>query len=369
MLHKLFFNANKSHLYHFIKVIFISLFSFYSCTSSLNKSSIKSLQNQKALVFYASDDPLWLPYFSNAFTRRISSEGLYETVHNRELNKEWMLNSVGKRENMNMEFKFSQFAIKIKNFIKLGQMQQARNLANTSMKEAAQLLSQNPSSVSFSYAILAFWSAAANLNSSKQYAKNYALIYEKYASFSLKDSLESQIDSHLIDQLKLLTSDSLMKQKSVKIINSNLCSIFVNGQELKSDSVLLPLKMPSVLSASCTNGSYSKFFSSEKITSIKISPQMPNTFYSMPHFSALPREQIQALRPAIVILIFWSHSGKYLESCMVDPKSFLVVKKTRISLSSKKDLDEAGDNLIMFLKSVRLASFKIYNSDLTSSRN
>lgn len=127
--------------------------------------------------------------------------------------------------------------------------------------------------------------------------------------------------------------------------------------------------MQSVISASCANGSFSQIFLAEKYTSIKISPYMPSSFYSMPSVSALPKDQILSMRPSAIILIYWSHSGKYMESQLVDPKSFTVVKKTRIILSSKKDLDEAGDNLITFLKSKSHPPLKTSSAGLTSSVN
>jgi hypothetical protein len=329
----------------------------------------KSSQNEKALVFYASDDPLWLPYFSNAFTRRISDDGIYEAVQNRDLNKEWLSNSIGTIESINLENKFSQFSNKIKEYLKTGNLQKARKVSIVFMKEAALLLSNNPESVSFSYATLAFWSAVANIKFSETQSKSYALIYEKYSSFSLKDALEAQVDVNSVDMLKALTSPLILKQRSVKILNSNNCAVFVDGQELKSSTVKLPAKMQSVLSASCSNGSFSQIFTAEKFSTIRISPYLSSSFYSMPNPSALPKEQILAARPAAVILIYWSHSGKFMESCIIEPKNFSIVKKTRILLSTKKDLDEAGDNLIAFLKSLGTISSKTSPSSLTSSIN
>jgi hypothetical protein len=89
----------------------------------------------------------------------------------------------------------------------------------------------------------------------------------------------------------------------------------------------------------------------------------------MPSVASLPKEQILSLRPSAIILIYWSHSDKYMESQLVDPKSFSVVKKTRILLSTKKDLDEAGDNLIAFLRSKNTQSPKTSSQGLTSSSN
>lgn len=89
----------------------------------------------------------------------------------------------------------------------------------------------------------------------------------------------------------------------------------------------------------------------------------------MPNPSALPKEQVLATRASAVILIYWSHSGKYMDSLVIEPKSFTVVKKTRISLSTKKDLDEAGDNLIAFLKAASNEIPKTSSSRLTSAAN
>ena len=378
MFDNFFAPVNNKRIYLFIINGFLLNLILVGCQSSSHKSASKnshhtvvkkSSQYEKALVFYASDDPLWLPYFSNAFTRRISEDGIFEAVQNRDLNKEWMANSIGNREDINLENKFFQFSNKIKEYVKAGSLQKARKFSIASMKEASTLLSNNPSSVSFSYATLAFWAAVANINFSDAQTKNYALIYEKYSSFSVKDTLEAQVDVKIVDKLKTLTAPLLAKQRSVRILNTKNCAVFVDGQELKSTSVLLPAKMQSVISASCSNGSFSQTFTADKYSTIRISPYLPSSFYSMPNPSALPKEQILAARPAAVILIFWSHSGKYMESFVIDPKNFSVVKKTRILLSTKKDLDEAGDNLIAFLKSVSPSSSKTSPTSLTSSIN
>jgi hypothetical protein len=378
MFDNFFASANKKRMYLFIINVFLLNLFLVGCQSSTHKSSSKNSHHtvvkkvppfEKALVFYASDDPIWLPYFSNVFTRRISEDGIFEAVQNRDLNKEWMANSTGNREDINLENKFLQFSTKIKDYVKTGKMQMARKASIFSMKEASILLSNNSSSVSFSYATLAFWSAVANIHFSDSQVKNYALIYEKYSSFSIKDALEAQVDVKIVDKLKSLTAPLLAKQRSVKILNSKNCAVFIDGQELKSTTVVLPAKMQSVISASCSNGAFSQIFTAEKYTTIRISPYLPSSFYSMPNPSALPKEQILAARPAAVILIFWSHSDKYMESYVIEPKNFSVVKKTRILLSTKKDLDEAGDNLIAFLKSVGTISSKTSPSSLTSSIN
>lgn len=379
MSHNFFASVNKKQKYLFITYILLLNLFFVGCQSSEHKLSKKthhtvakkSPQFERALIFYASDDPIWLPYFSNAFTRRISEDGIFDAIQNRDLNKEWMLNSIGNRENVNLENKFLQFSNKIKELIKNGKTQKAQKIFIAAMKEASILLANNPSSVSFSYATLAFWSTIASLSASNAQAqtKSYALIYEKYSSFSIKDALETQVDIKIVDKLKALTTPLLAKQKSVKIINSKNCTVFIDGQELKSTAVILPTKMQSVISASCSNGSFSQIFMAEKYSTIKVSPYLPSLFYSMPSPSALPKEQILAAKPAVVILVFWSHSGKYMDSYLIDPKNFSVVRKTRILLYTKKDLDEAGDNLIAFLKSVATLTFKTSSSSLTSSIN
>ncbi|MBX9839888.1 MAG: hypothetical protein K2X69_16420 [Silvanigrellaceae bacterium] len=353
------------------QIFFFFLFSsFVLGCQSTNKDKIKkSSQIDKALVFYASDDPIWLPYFSNSFTRRISEDGLYNAIQNRELNKEWMINSLGNQEDVLLEDKFLFYSNKLRGFILAGNFSKAQKLSVIYMRDAALLLSNNPSSVSFSYATLAFWSAVSNLKTSNSLARDYGIIYEKYSSFSVKDNLESQVDSKLIDKLKSITTPFIAKQKSIKILNSKNCTTFIDGQELKSSAIMLPPKMQSVISASCANGSFSQIFIAEKYSSIKISPYMPSSFYSMPSLASLPKEQILSMRPSAIILIYWSHSGKYMESQLIDPKSFSVVKKTRILLSSKKDLDEAGDNLIAFLRSKNPQSPKTSSQGLTSSSN
>ena len=360
------FNKNTKYIISY-NLLVLSLL-FVGCSAPKHN---KSYHFEKAMVFYASDDPLWLPHFSNAFTRRISAEGIFEAIQNNEFNKQWLANSLGNKLDVNLEITFIHNSNKIQEYIKNNQLLKARKYSIACMKEAVTLLSNNPSSVSFAYATLAFWSAVANLNltGSNSIAQSYALIYEKYSSFSIKDSLEAQVELKIVDKLKEITASFLVKQKSIKILNSKNCTVFVDGQELKSATISLPFKMQSVISASCKNGSFSRVFTADKYSSIKISPYLSSTFYNMPSPSVLPKEQILAEHPAVILLIFWSHSGMYIDSYVINSKNFSVVKKTRILLSSKKDLDEAGDNLIAFLKSIVLPISKNSFSGLTSSLN
>jgi len=194
-----------SYLFFLSKQIiffFLFIFFFIGCQSTNKNKLKKSSQFDKALVFYASDDPIWLPYFSNSFTRRISEDGIYNAVQNRDLNKEWMINSLGNQEDVLVEDKFLLYSNKLRGFILAGNFSKAQKLSVIYMRDAVLLLSNNPSSVSFSYATLAFWSAISNLKTSNSLARDYGIIYEKYSSFSVKDNLESQVDSKLIDKLK-----------------------------------------------------------------------------------------------------------------------------------------------------------------------
>ena len=357
-------------------LLILSLF-FVNCQTIPNASSKKSTyiekppiaHIEKALIFYASDDPIWLPYFSNSFTRRISDDGIYNAIQNRDLNKEWMNNSLGNKENVNLEDKFLQYSNKLRDYVLENNFSKAQKKSVIYMKDASILLSNNPSSVAFSYATLAFWSSISNIKSSSSLVRDFGIIYEKYATFSVKDNLESQVDSKLIDKLKEITSPYIAKQKAIKILNAKNCTIFIDGKELKTSSIMLPPKMQSVISATCSNGIFSKIFIAEKYSSIKITPYVHSSFNTMPTVAALPKDQILSLRPSVVILIYWSHSSKYLDSQLVDPKTFSIVKKTRILLSSKKDLDEAGDNLIVFLKSKNQTSSKTSSPNLTSTSN
>lgn len=222
---------------------------------SFKKSSPPSME--KALVLYASDDPIWLPYFSNSFTRRITEDGIFEAIQNRSLNREWMANSVGNNEEVNVDERLSILTNNLKGEYKKGNFKKSRKIVLATMKEASSLLSNNPSSVSFSYAKLAFWAAALSIDS-PQLARNPALIYEKYATFSLKDALESLVDAKTVEKIKSLTSFSIANQKTIKVLNSKNCTVFVNGQELKITTVAIPAKMQSVISASCHNGFFLK---------------------------------------------------------------------------------------------------------------
>lgn len=182
---------NKNSILYFLNkqrlfFLFFS-FSFAGCKSTHSLKS--SSQFDKALVFYASDDPIWLPYFSNSFTRRISDDGVYNAVQNRDLNKEWMINSLGNQEDVHLENKFLFYSNKLRDYILADNFKKAQKYSVIYMKDAALLLSNNPSSVSFSYSTLAFWAAVANLKSTNSLVLNYGIIYEKYSSFSVKDAL------------------------------------------------------------------------------------------------------------------------------------------------------------------------------------
>lgn len=339
-----------------------------SSSMSYKNSEPNLFKPLKALVFYASDDPIWFPYFSNVFTRRISEEGIFSIIQSHELNREWILNSLENKEDINLENRFLHLANKIKEYIRIGQLQNAQKLSISSMNEASNLLARNPVSVSFSYSILSFWSAVANLKLSESRAKSYALIYEKYSSFYIKDSLESQVDPKIIDKLKSLTAPMLTHQRTVKILNSKNCTIFIDGQEIKSNTVILPDKMKSVLTASCLNGVFSKMFTAEQNAYINIIPRLSFSFNSMPNIKALPKEKILITNSSVIVLIFWSHFDKYMEAFVLNSQNFTIVKKTRIPLVSQQDLNEAGDNLIVFLKSIKLIDKNLPKS-LTSSVN
>ncbi|WP_186644383.1 hypothetical protein [Fluviispira vulneris] len=334
-------------------------------TTPQKKSQQNSISLQKALIFYASDDPILLPYFSSSFTRRIAEDGIYHAVQNRNLNKEWMANSNGSKADIDVEHRFQLYAQNIKTHFLKKRTAKVSFMARSAMKEALVLLSNNPSSVGFTYAELAFWAAVANWDI-PHVARSYALIYEKYATFALKDKLESQVDVLIINKLKDLTNPYLVKQKTVKLLNTNKCAVFLNGQELKTKIFQLPAKMTSVISANCINGSFSQTFSADRQSVVKISPYFPTSFYSMPDPQGLPKEEILKERAAAVILIYWSHSERYLDSLLIEPKAFSIVKKTRISLSTREDLDQAGDNLMAFLKSASDKISKNKPSHLTA---
>ncbi|KAB8033515.1 hypothetical protein [Fluviispira multicolorata] len=355
-------NQRAFHILSYIIICISFIVLFTSCQTSTQHSSKNTLQTlqdknalNKALVFYASDDPILLRYFSTSFTRRISDDGIYQAIQDRNLNREWMANSSGGKFDVDVEQRLKLYSQNIKEAYLIKHTAKVSFIARNAMKEAKNLLSHNPVSVGLSYAELAFWASIAN-NSIPHVARSYALIYEKYATFALKDHLESQIDVKIINQLKALTAPYLIKQKTVKILNSNKCAIFVDGQELKSKSIQIPAKMSSVISANCTNGSFAQTFTADNLSAVKIVPYFPTAFYSMPNPDTLPKEQILKERVAAVILIYWSHSGRYMDSIFIEPKTFSIVKKTRIALTTRQDLDQAGDNLMAFLK---IASAKI----------
>lgn len=331
--------------------VLLCMFFLTSCTSSKQNYDTFSMQNSnKVLVLYASDDPLWLPYFSNAFTRRIQNERLYQVFENHEINKEWLLNSIGNLKDMHIEAKLTQYGDKLQEIFLSGKHAKAYKLSNQYMQDAYYLLANQPASVAYSYAILAFWASVSNLKYAKANAIKYAIIYEKYLPLNLKDQLESQVDTHWIDQLKEMTKAYIINQKTVIISNARNCNVYVNGQELKVNKVLLPPKMHSIVSASCAHGFFSQTITAEKISEVKIIPYYPASFHSMPPLTSLPKDLLAQFKLAAILLIYWSHSGKYLEVQIINPKQILVVTKTRIDLSSKKNVDEAGDLLISFLK-------------------
>lgn len=337
-------------LINYFKIL-VCAFSFISCSSSTkNYENFKQQNTKKLLVLYASDDPLWLPYFSTAFTRRMQNDGFYDSFENPDLNKEWLLNSIGHLKDIHVEEKLTQFGTKLRDVFLSGKYAKAYKLSNQYMQEAIYLLANQPASVSYSYAILCFWASVANLKYSKSNAIKYGIIYEKYLPLNLKDALESEVHDNLIDQLKDLTKIYIAKQTIVHITNIRNCNVYVNGQELKTSKVLLPPKMYSVVTASCANGLFSQAITAEKYKTVKIMPYYPASFFKMPPLSTLPKELLANFKLSSVLLIFWSHGGKYLEVKLVDPKVFFVVAKTHIDLSSKKNVDEAGDLLISFLK-------------------
>ncbi len=322
-----------------------------SCSSSTKNYENFKLQNtKKLLVLYASDDPLWLPYFSNSFTRRMQKDGFYDSFENLDINKEWLLNSIGHLKDVHVEEKLTHLSTKLRDVFLAGKYAKAYKMSNQYMQEAVYLLANQPASVSLSYAILCFWASVSNLKYSKFNAIKYGIIYEKYLSLTVKDSLESEVNNDLIDQLKDLTKTYIARQTIVQFTNTRNCNVYVNGQELKTNKVLLPPKMFSVVAASCGNGLFSQAITAEKNKVVKITPYYPASFYKMPPLSTLPKELLANYKLSAILLVFWSHAGKYLEVKLIDPKANFVVSKTHIDLSSKKNVDEAGDLLISFLK-------------------
>ncbi|MGY3804561.1 hypothetical protein ACWNT8_10890 [Pigmentibacter ruber] len=340
-----------SKVFIFYYSILIVGFFFISCTSNSNNDLRNSSNiSKKMLILYASDDPLWLPYFSNVITRRIKRESNYSAFEDLEINKEWLLNSIGTLKEVHVEDKLNSFSEKLKAAYLAGKYLKAYKLSHQFMQEAAFLLANQPASVGYAYATLSFWASVSNMRYAKFYAIKYGIIYEKYLPLRIKDELEFQANSELIDQLKNLTKSYISSQKYVQIKNIKNCNVYVDGQELKTNKVLLPPKMQSIVTASCANGMFSQTIIAEKVKEVKISPYYPAAFYKMPTVNALPSELLAQLKLNHILLVFWSHSGKYLDLQLIEAKLKLTVAKTRIDLSAKKNVDEAGDLLLSFLQ-------------------
>ncbi|WGL59864.1 hypothetical protein QEJ31_15135 [Pigmentibacter sp. JX0631] len=342
----------KSKIFIFYFSILLTTLLLTSCNSNPSNSSKNSSNiSKKMLVLYASDDPLWLPYFSNVITRRIQRESTYSAFEDLEINKEWLLNSIGTLKEVHVEDKLNSFSEKLRAVYLAGKYLKAYKLSHQYMQEAAFLLANQPASVGLAYATLSFWASVSNMKYAKYYAIKYGIIYEKYLPLRIKDELEYQANTELIDQLKDLTKSYISSQKYVHIKNIKNCNVYVDGQELKTNKVLLPPKMFSIVTASCANGLFSQTITAEKVKEIRISPYYPAAFYKMPATNALPNELLAQLKLSYILLVFWSHSGKYLDIQIIDAKLRLTVAKTRIDLSSKKNVDEAGDLLLSFLQS------------------
>lgn len=348
-----------------------------SCRSSLIVLNPELVDNnikgkfflKKTYVLYASDDPYWFPYFSIPFTQRIAKETAIEALHNLELNRFWLFNSIADKEKIHLEERFTKYSEHLKNLIDYKEFVKAEKLSREYMQSAAELLADNQMSVAFSYGNLAFWAAMAQIGYSDLRAKNFALIYEKYLTLRMKELLVLESEGEKIDHLTALAAPYLVKQYPVKIKASKHCVVFVNGQEVKTAVVMLPPTMPSVLSANCTHGTFHRTFSSDKISFIEVIPSFQFIFEAMPALSALPRQKLYDLNSSFVLLIYWSHAGKYIDSTFVETKKFSVIKKIRIPLRTEKDRQQAGDSLIRFINSIDIFYTNRQSMDLTSPAN
>jgi hypothetical protein len=185
-----------------------------SCRSSLIVLNPELVDNnikgkfflKKTYVLYASDDPYWFPYFSIPFTQRIAKETAIEALHNLELNRFWLFNSIADKEKIHLEEQFTKYSEHLKNLIDYKEFVKAEKLSREYMQSAAELLADNQMSVAFSYGNLAFWAAMAQIGYSDLRAKNFALIYEKYLTLRMKELLVLESEGEKIDHLTALAA-------------------------------------------------------------------------------------------------------------------------------------------------------------------
>jgi hypothetical protein len=327
-----------------------TFFLFIGCQSG-SSSSLSPAFKHKVLLLSAADDPVWLNYFLASFFKTFNEEKLFEAIPDKNLNDKWLAHSANKDQEVSLEDKILFFAKKMKKSYQTENLEKARHLAFGLMNEAGVLLSLNPGTVSSSYAMLAFWAAIAHIQK-PTLAINYGLIYEKYASFRLKDFLESQVHVFIVEKLKTLVTPHLKNQKIILVSNSQNCTLFLNGQELKTSALRVPYKMFNVLFASCINGYFTKTFFAQEVSKIHILPKVPTSFSKLLNVESLPKSDILAQKKdfSAIVLLYWSYSGEYLDCLVVHPQKFYMIKKTRLILSTKKELSEVSRQLSDFLK-------------------